>query len=328
MLIGLPLVLSLCALSLAAQPARQWVDPSPHRARQIVVQPGTHLEVLDWGGQGQPLVFLAGYGNSAHVFDGFAPGFRDRFRVIGITRRGFGASSLATSGYDNESLARDVIAVLDSLRVVHPILIGHSFAGAELNVFGIQHPGVARALIYLDGGFDFAELYADSAWLKTPFSRVPQRPDGDDSPRGRTAYAAEGTGPGYPEGEVRSSSAWQSEVARTPSFHADSLATWLMRGTPPAALRDIRLPTLAIYGVPATVEQKYPWYSRLSAAGRVQAERRFDVETPRLARQRSRFRNEVPNARIVEIAGGRHYVFLSNPREVTLAIREFVRGLD
>ena len=327
-LILLSSLLSLCVLSCASQPSRQWVDPSPHRVRRILVSPGTHLEVLDWGGRGQPLVFLAGYGNSAHVFDDFAPAFRDRFHVIGITRRGFGTSSLATSAYDNESLARDVIAVLDSLRLVRPILVGHSFAGAELNTIAVHHPSLARALVYLDAGFDFAELYADTAWLKTPFPRVPTPPGDDDSPRARTAYAVEGTGPGYPEAEVRSNSAWQREVARTPSFHADSLAAWLMRGTPPATLRDIRLPTLAVYGVPATVEQKYPWYARLSAAGRAQAERRFTVETPRLARQRSRFRNEVANARIVEIAGGRHYVFLTHPSDVARAIREFAGGLQ
>jgi pimeloyl-ACP methyl ester carboxylesterase len=45
--------------------------------------------VLDWGGTGPPLVFLAGLGNTAHVFDHFAHQFTDRFRVLGVTRRGY-----------------------------------------------------------------------------------------------------------------------------------------------------------------------------------------------------------------------------------------------
>src|SRR4030095_10863749 len=44
-----------------------WTDPSHHRVRMITVAPKVSLEVLDWGGAGEPVVFLAGLGNSAHV---------------------------------------------------------------------------------------------------------------------------------------------------------------------------------------------------------------------------------------------------------------------
>jgi len=37
------------------------------------VEKNVKLEVLDWGGSGEPLVLLAGPGNSAHIFDKFAP---------------------------------------------------------------------------------------------------------------------------------------------------------------------------------------------------------------------------------------------------------------
>src|SRR5580704_4170717 len=65
-----------------------WRDPSPHRVRFVAIDPATRLEVLDWGGRGETLVLLAGLGNSAHVFDDFAPKLVDRFQVIGLTRRG------------------------------------------------------------------------------------------------------------------------------------------------------------------------------------------------------------------------------------------------
>jgi len=55
------------------QQARAWKDLSPHRVRFVSVEPDVKLEVLDWGGSGRPIVLLTGYGNSAHVFDGFAP---------------------------------------------------------------------------------------------------------------------------------------------------------------------------------------------------------------------------------------------------------------
>jgi non-heme chloroperoxidase len=68
-------------------------DLSPHKAQMVTVEQGVQLEVLDWGGSGTPLIFLAGVGDTAHRFDGFAPQFAKRHRVYGITRRGSDASS-------------------------------------------------------------------------------------------------------------------------------------------------------------------------------------------------------------------------------------------
>ncbi|HEX6617438.1 MAG TPA: hypothetical protein VF046_14130, partial [Gemmatimonadales bacterium] len=83
---------AMLALLLLAPP-RPWVDRSPHQIRFVTVAPDVRLEVLDWGGQGPPLVFLSGLQDVAHGFDDFAPRFRDRHRVLAITRRGYGASS-------------------------------------------------------------------------------------------------------------------------------------------------------------------------------------------------------------------------------------------
>jgi pimeloyl-ACP methyl ester carboxylesterase len=80
--------------AVAPQPSdTSWKDPSLHKILHVSVAPSVELEVLDWQGSGAPLVFLAGFGNSAHVFDNFAPEFVPHFRVLGITRRGFGAST-------------------------------------------------------------------------------------------------------------------------------------------------------------------------------------------------------------------------------------------
>jgi len=49
------------------QPA--WLDPSPHTVRIAEVEPGTRIEVLDWGGSGRPLVLLSQLGQTAHIYD-------------------------------------------------------------------------------------------------------------------------------------------------------------------------------------------------------------------------------------------------------------------
>jgi pimeloyl-ACP methyl ester carboxylesterase len=108
------------------------------------------LEVLDWGGSGQPLVLLAGLGNTAHVFDDIAPKLARHFHVYGITRRGFGASSTPKSGYTVDRLANDVVVVLKTLNIQRPILVGHSIAGEELSEIGLRHPERVAGLVYLD----------------------------------------------------------------------------------------------------------------------------------------------------------------------------------
>ncbi|HEY2459427.1 MAG TPA: hypothetical protein VGI16_01400, partial [Candidatus Acidoferrum sp.] len=61
------------------------LDPSPHSVQFITVEDNVKLEVLDWGGSGRPLVLLAGLGDTAHVFDKFAPKLTPTYHVYGIT---------------------------------------------------------------------------------------------------------------------------------------------------------------------------------------------------------------------------------------------------
>lgn len=72
---------------------REWMDPSPHRRQLLEVEADVAVEVLDRGGSGRAIVLLAGGGNTAHVFDDFAPPLTARYHVYGITRRGYGVSS-------------------------------------------------------------------------------------------------------------------------------------------------------------------------------------------------------------------------------------------
>jgi non-heme chloroperoxidase len=141
-----------------------WPLPKPHTARFVAVDTNVTLEVLDWGGSGPPLVFLAGLGNTAHAFDTFAPKFTPRYHVYGITRRGFGKSSAPTptdSNYTATRLGDDVLAVLDSLHLAKPVLVGHSIAGQELSAIGSRDPDRVAGLVYLDAGYWYA--YYDSA---------------------------------------------------------------------------------------------------------------------------------------------------------------------
>ena len=70
-----------------------WRDSAKHEATSITVDRGVQLEVLDFGGQGSPIVLLAGLGATAHSYDELAPMLAQKHRVVAITRRGSGYSS-------------------------------------------------------------------------------------------------------------------------------------------------------------------------------------------------------------------------------------------
>jgi pimeloyl-ACP methyl ester carboxylesterase len=146
-----------------------WRDPSPHSVQFVMVDEKVRLEVLDWGGgtlvnaPGRSVVLLAGLGNTAHVFDNFAPKLTAAgYHVYGITRRGYGAppgngaSGAPEFGYSADRLGDDVLAVIGALKLDRAVLVGQGLAGEELSSVGSRHPEKIAGLIYLDAAYSYA----------------------------------------------------------------------------------------------------------------------------------------------------------------------------
>lgn len=83
-------ILLLLVGKCCAQSRPSELDTTAHLAQYIEVQPRVKLEVLDYGGSGRPMVFLAALGQTGHDWDKFAPKFVPKYHVYTITRRGFG----------------------------------------------------------------------------------------------------------------------------------------------------------------------------------------------------------------------------------------------
>jgi pimeloyl-ACP methyl ester carboxylesterase len=153
-LIGFALMVPHGLKAQAPEGAQAWSDSSPHEIHSVTVAPGVELEVLDWGGTGDPLIVLAGLSMNAHAFDDFAPRFTDTHRVVGITRRGHGASSWPDSGYSTQQRVEDLRVVLDSLGLERVMFAGHSLAGEEITHFASEYPDRVDGLIYIDAAHD------------------------------------------------------------------------------------------------------------------------------------------------------------------------------
>src|SRR5512147_2883624 len=125
------------------------MDRSPHQSDFVHVN-GINLHYLDWGGDGDVLLFLAGLGCNAYIFDHLAPRFTDKFHVLALTRRGHGESDHPETGYDVDTLTDDIRCFLDALGIEKVILAGHSMANIELSHFNALHPERVLKLVFLD----------------------------------------------------------------------------------------------------------------------------------------------------------------------------------
>jgi pimeloyl-ACP methyl ester carboxylesterase len=308
------LLASLFILSLLSAHRAPTIPPASHRVSFVTVAPGVRLEVLDWGGTGPLVVFLSGFGNTSHVFDGFAPQFTSAHRVIGLTRRGFGASSRPTNGYDSATLSHDILTVLDSLGVRRATFIAHSFGGSELNDLGAFHADRVSRLVYLDASYDFARLYADSMWqhaFPIPRPAAPTTGARDDLRR----WFGLVMGPALPDDEID---------ALTSAGASDAIGARLQRGAAAVELRRITPPVLALWAMPRSPSDQYPYWASLAAADRRRLSESFRMQQSVRRTHLEAFRMQVPNAHIVPIVGGRHYLFLSQPETVARAMRAWL----
>jgi non-heme chloroperoxidase len=84
-------------------------------------------------GAGQPVVLIHGYPLSGRAWDRQVPALLEAgHRVITYDRRGFGQSSQPAVGYDYDTFAADLAALLDHLDLWDAALVGHSMGTGEV----------------------------------------------------------------------------------------------------------------------------------------------------------------------------------------------------
>jgi non-heme chloroperoxidase len=311
------------------RPAKEtlWRDDPRHTTQLITVDKDVRLEVLDWGGSGRPLVLLTGLGNSAHIFDQFAPKLTANYHVYGISRRGFGASSSPASGYEADRLGDDVLAVLDALRLNRPVLAGHSIAGEELSSIGSRHPEKVSGLIYLDAGYSYA-LYDSARGDFTIDLRDLERklqqlePDkGPPGPQQLIQDLLENSLPAF-EKQLRQ---MQKNIAAAPPPPPSA-------GPPPRPLfastaiisgeqkyTDIRVPLLAIFALPHSTSPAVRNDPKQLAEYQAREEQFVGAQAQAFER--------LPGAKVVRLPFASHYVFFSNQADVLREMNAFIAAL-
>jgi non-heme chloroperoxidase len=319
----------LSMVPLAAVIAQSPLNPA---VRFVTVDSGVSVQTLDFGGAGRPVLFLPGKGviaDKRNVAD-FARALGSTFHVFSMTRRGFPPSSVPRTGYNSDRLADDVLAVMDSLGLQRPILIGHSMAGGELSSIGSRFPSKVAGLVYLDAGYRYAlydtvvgDFQIDKNEAFRHLSQLLFAPPRDqkvliaqlldaDLPalmrtldERRTALSTSRTAPPSARGAPR---------ADQLPFNLDqALIAGRQRYT------HIDAPVLAIYA--------FPHLAPLNMGTDSLAKARWQASEAEIEVQIKAFERQVPKARVVRLPNADHFVYRSHEDDVLREIRAFVATL-
>jgi len=314
--------ITFAALFACALRGQDRPDISKHTVQFVTVDKDVKVEVLDWGGTGRPLLFLAGGGRTAHDYDDFAPKFTTKYHVIGITRRGFGASSKPApipANYAADRLGDDVLAVMNTLKLERPVLVGHSLAGEELSSVGSRYPDKVAGLIYLDAAYPWA-FYDSSkgdSWL--------------DMLAVKKVLDALAAGATYDREFVRDLSTSVTQLAKDIPEEQKRMASMpggASGAPPPISLAmlfgeqkytKIPVPILAISAVPHNLDGA-PGDAATKAAMKA-------ADLARTTALANTFEAGVPSAHVIRIANADHTVFRSNEAEVFQAMNTFLSKL-
>jgi pimeloyl-ACP methyl ester carboxylesterase len=297
----------------------------PPATLRIPTRDNVSLEVLDWGGSGPPIVFLAGGGNSTpHDFDDFAPRFTNRHRVIGITRRGSGGSS-AQRPRSFDSFVDDIVAVLDAFHFERATLVGHSFAGLEMARFGETHGRRCAALVYLDAAYDYTDPALDTIFeAHSPPSAPPMQSADSASIDAVRAWYARTQRFRPPVAALRASRVWDKN-GRLIGQRQSPIDSWNIP-TPTPHWGQAPCPSLGIYAMPMPYRTYLTYWSALDSAQQTRAEAYYAVFAPWTKKNRDAF-GRFPRNRVVEFPSPSHYFFMEQPAETARVIDAFLGSL-
>ena len=115
----------------ADPPHRKETASALPRSRPGEFRPGRAVLRRPW--LRTPVVLIHGYPLSGRAWDKQVPPLLEAGRrVITYDRRGFGKSSQPTTGYDYDTFAADLAALLDILDLREVVLVGHSMGTGEV----------------------------------------------------------------------------------------------------------------------------------------------------------------------------------------------------
>ncbi|MQA16938.1 MAG: alpha/beta fold hydrolase [Pseudonocardiaceae bacterium] len=254
------------------------------------VRSGTlRLHVLDYGGDGPPLVILPGITSPAITMDFVARELTDLVRPVVVDVRGRGLSDTGDS-YTLVDYADDTVAVLDGLGLNRPLLLGHSM-GARIAAVTAAREAALAGTVLVDPPMSGPGRGPYPTSLEAFLGQLAR------AQRGTTADEVAEAWPRWPRREQQLRARWLSscDAAAIEATHRGFETEDFFTAWPSVA------PTVLIHGSDSPV---------VTAEGAAEA----------AARNRA--------ARLIEVPGSGHMVFWDQPAAALTALRTVLGELN
>jgi pimeloyl-ACP methyl ester carboxylesterase len=148
--VGLPIALSACASApvTAGLPIRQAGTPSVMSSPVRVAH--TSLGTVGYRivGSGPPLVMIMGYAATMEYWDPrFVDALARHYRVVIFDNAGIGATQQLPGPLTIDAMARQTGALIDTLRLSRPAVLGWSMGGMIAQALAVLDPSQVRRLV-------------------------------------------------------------------------------------------------------------------------------------------------------------------------------------
>jgi pimeloyl-ACP methyl ester carboxylesterase len=117
---------------------------------EVVETSRLRMHVAGAGAAGPPLVLLHGWPQHWYAWRHVIPRFAERYRVLCPDLRGLGWTEAPSRGYEKESLASDVLALLDALQLPRVLLIGHDWGAYTGFLLCLREPDRVERFVALN----------------------------------------------------------------------------------------------------------------------------------------------------------------------------------
>ncbi len=294
---------AIVAASAAALPQFAFAQ-ARGRTGTIKTNDGTKIFVKDTGGAGRAVVLTHAWPLNADVWDYQAAALsKSGYRVITYDRRGFGRSDKPAGGYEFNTFADDLAAIIEQTGVRDATIVGYSMGGGEVVRYFSRHSGRNVVKAGLVGGAAYYLLKTDNNQIGIDgavFDGIKQGVQGDrksylggllkdvflDAPRSATNPVT----PAMIESAL--TMAMQASVVATASC-VDAFSTTDFR----PELASVKVPTLVLHG---TADIPVPLsLGKATAAG-------------------------IPQAKLVEYQDASHGIVLTERDRVTNDLQAFL----
>jgi pimeloyl-ACP methyl ester carboxylesterase len=120
-------------------------------------------------GKGDPVVLLHGsYMTITNNWAGMIPALSKSRRVIAVELQGHGRTADIDRDFSYESLAGDVAALLDHLKIERADILGYSMGAGIAMLMAIRHPEKVRKVVSISG------VFRHDGWVKEAFDAFHQ----------------------------------------------------------------------------------------------------------------------------------------------------------